>query len=115
LQEFFISSKGQEWSNSSLWGAQFEDPCTWYGVKCDKKQVVELNLANNGLGGFLSSSIGNLSSLKMLDINDNNIKGSIPKELFALSNLTHLRLRLVYIIPLLPSFVTYHAHVTYAL
>ena len=115
MKDFFVSTKGQEWSRYSSWGDPMEHPCNWYGVECDENRVViGLNLANNGLGGLLSSSIGELSSLKTLDISDNDIKGSIPKELFKLSKLMSLRLRLV-VVPLLLTFVTFHAHITYAL
>jgi hypothetical protein len=115
LKDFFVSTKGQEWSRYSSWGDPMEHPCNWYGVECDeRKSVVGLNLANNGLGGLLSSSIGELSSLKTLDISDNDIKGSIPKELFKLSKLMSLRLRFV-VVPLLLTFVTSHAHATSSL
>ena len=100
LKDFFVSTKGQEWSRYSSWGDPMEHPCNWYGVECDENRVViGLNLANNGLDGLLSSSIGELSSLKTLDISDNDIKGSIPKELFKLSKLMSLRLRFV-VVPL---------------
>ena len=96
MKDFFVSTKGQEWSRYSSWGDPMEHHCNWYGVECDeRKSVVGLNLANNGLGGLLSSSIGDLNSLKTLDISDNGVKGSIPKELFKLSKLTYLRLRFV--------------------
>ncbi|KAL7522270.1 hypothetical protein ACHAWX_006963, partial [Stephanocyclus meneghinianus] len=94
LNDFFISAKGLEWTNSSLWGDQFAMPCSWYGIECNESsnKIVSLNLTNNGLGGFLNGSVGNITSLRMLDLSDNDIKGRIPKELFLLSNLTSLRL-----------------------
>lgn len=94
LNDFFISAKGLEWTNSSLWGDQFASPCSWKGIKCSEitGRVLELDLSNNGLSGFLNESVGRITSLRVLDLNDNNLKGLIPSELFLLSSLTSLRL-----------------------
>ena len=94
LYSIFLSAKGQEWTNSSGWGDQFLHHCKWFGVHCDNetKEIVALNLTNNGLSGLLNESIGHILSLRVLDLNDNDIKGSIPKEIRDLSNLTSLRL-----------------------
>lgn len=47
--------------------------CSWEGVKCwgrgGHRQVVELSLPYRGLTGFLSPAIGNLSSLRTINLN----------------------------------------------
>ena len=75
LKEFYDFAKGQEWTDSKNWAAEYVDCCDWEGVTCDETGKVEvLNLTDNGLSGKLSSSIGDLHALKVLDLSDNDIK-----------------------------------------
>ena len=76
LKEFFDSTKGGEWTDNANWKDPTKSICSWYGVTCDDNNThaVELNLTNNGLSGSLSESIGDLSSLEILDLSDNDIK-----------------------------------------
>jgi hypothetical protein len=85
LKEFYDSTKGGEWTDSTSWTDPYKSICSWYGVtcycswygvKCDDNNthVLYLTLANNGLSGSLSESIGVLNSLEMLDLSDNDIK-----------------------------------------
>jgi len=75
LSEFYVSSKGAEWTNDTNWQDEYESYCGWHGVTCDDmNQVTTLNLTNNGLSGRLSESIGKLASIKVLDLSDNDIK-----------------------------------------
>ncbi|GLT51431.1 hypothetical protein SLA2020_248420 [Shorea laevis] len=54
---------------------------------CDLKNLKELNLRENELSGILPSCLGNLTSLRLLDISQNQFIGNV-----ALSPLTHLTL-----------------------
>ena len=76
LTEFYHSAKGREWTNSGNWTHEYTSHCHWYGVTCDDDtgKVVKLEMTNNGLSGKLSTSVGSLSSLKVLDLSDNDIK-----------------------------------------
>lgn len=80
------------------------DCCTsWEGVACDASGRV-VNVSRPGLvsdnndfiedtymSGTLSPSLGNLSSLQLLDLSNlKDLKGPIPQELGKLSKLTHL-------------------------
>ena len=61
-------------------------PCSWRGVECarvgeDATRVVGLELKDAGLKGTISSMIGALSELEMLNLMGNNLEGSIPEEL----------------------------------
>ncbi|KAL3785311.1 hypothetical protein HJC23_008875 [Cyclotella cryptica] len=93
LYDIFVSAKGPEWTHSSGWGDQFENPCSWYGIRCDERhQPIEMNLTNNGLAGILDSKIGTLYSLEMIDLSDNDIMGSVPEEIANLAKLSTLRI-----------------------
>ena len=74
LSEFYDSAKGAEWTDGSLWLDEYASCCNWKGVTCKNNQVTQLNLANNGLSGRMSESIGNLTFMKELDLSHNDIK-----------------------------------------
>ncbi|CAH8314366.1 unnamed protein product [Eruca vesicaria subsp. sativa] len=60
----------------------------WAYVTCDSDgKVVTLNLAKHGFQGFISPQIANLTSLKNVYLNDNNLTGAIPKVLTSMPNL----------------------------
>ncbi|XP_009774605.1 receptor kinase-like protein Xa21 [Nicotiana sylvestris] len=58
--------------------------CSWFGVTCNTKRqrVVSLALPNLQLQGTISPSLANLSSLRELNLVNNNIQGNIPTSLF---------------------------------
>ena len=74
LSAFYDSAKGAEWTDGSLWLDEYASYCDWKGVTCEKNQVTQLNLINNGLSGRLSDSIGHLTFIKVMDLSDNDIK-----------------------------------------
>ncbi|KAG5543546.1 hypothetical protein RHGRI_016323 [Rhododendron griersonianum] len=65
-------------------------PCNWTGVWCNKvgARVVELDLAGLGLKGSISPHIGNLSFLRSLQLQNNQLMGTFPNQL---DNLFRLR------------------------
>ncbi|KAL3730194.1 hypothetical protein ACJRO7_027238 [Eucalyptus globulus] len=65
--------------------------CEWQGVSCSKRhpgRVTSLVLRSQGLGGFLSPQIGNLSFLRVMILQNNSFRGEIPPQI---SNLLRLR------------------------
>ncbi|CAF2153200.1 hypothetical protein BRARA_A02616 [Brassica rapa] len=67
---------------------QGNDACnSWAYVTCSAGKVVTLNLAKHGFQGFISPAIANLTSLKSLYLNDNNLTGDIPKVLTSMPSL----------------------------
>lgn len=75
------------------WDIGFTDPCGWHHVTCNSElSVTKLELGNLQLSGTLSPSIGNLSNLGTLSLEQNNISGLIPAEIGQLSNLNTLDL-----------------------
>uniref|UniRef100_A0A0E0K2E7 non-specific serine/threonine protein kinase n=1 Tax=Oryza punctata TaxID=4537 RepID=A0A0E0K2E7_ORYPU len=55
--------------------------CSWKGVWCSPKhpgRVTALNLAGQGLSGTIAASVGNLTSVRTVDLSSNNFSGQIP-------------------------------------
>ncbi|PWA48770.1 Leucine-rich repeat-containing protein [Artemisia annua] len=64
----------------------------WEGIKCAQGQVIVIQLPWRGLGGQLSTKIGQFQALRKLSLHDNAIGGLIPKELGILPNLRGIQL-----------------------
>jgi len=75
LKEFYDSSKGGEWTESTNWTDSYMNHCYWYGIMCNKgTNTINITLPTNGLSGTLSKSIANLTLLEVLDLSDNDLK-----------------------------------------
>ncbi|KAK8588653.1 hypothetical protein V6N12_023077 [Hibiscus sabdariffa] len=75
------------------WDADAVDPCSWAMVTCSAESlVIGLGIPSQNLSGSLSPSIGNLTNLRIVLLQNNNITGSIPSELGKLSNIQTLDL-----------------------
>ncbi|XP_031121105.1 putative receptor-like protein kinase At3g47110 [Ipomoea triloba] len=68
--------------------------CGWQGVRCGRRhpRVVALRLPDLGLVGTISPHIGNLTFLRVLDLNSNKLYGEIPGEIGGLFRLRSLDL-----------------------
>jgi hypothetical protein len=89
LVDLYHSTDGPNWSNKDGWN-ETNEPCYWFGVrKCAGGHVTELNLSDNGLSGTIPESIGNLSSLEILYLFENQL---LPEFTGNLSNLKELHL-----------------------
>ncbi|MEX0679826.1 MAG: T9SS type A sorting domain-containing protein [Balneolales bacterium] len=54
---------------------------TWYGITTANNRVTKIELFVNNLIGELPAEIGNLDSLRILDLHDNQLTGDFPAEL----------------------------------
>ncbi|KAH6776634.1 hypothetical protein C2S52_014195 [Perilla frutescens var. hirtella] len=64
--------------------------CRWNGVSCSRRhpnRVVSLSLPSQGLVGSLSPHIGNLSFLRIIDLQNNSFRGLIHEEIGRLRRL----------------------------
>ena len=97
LVDLYSSADGPNWSwidNNAKWQISYAnnvytartDPCTsttgWEGVLCapsavGDNDIVKLNLTSHNLHGPLVDSIGKLSTLKILTLNENQLTGSM--------------------------------------
>ncbi|PSS30550.1 Protein NSP-INTERACTING KINASE 1 like [Actinidia chinensis var. chinensis] len=75
------------------WDGDSVDPCSWTMVTCSAESlVIGLGTPSQNLWGTLSPSIGNLTNLQIVLLQNNNITGSIPAEIGRLSKLHTLDL-----------------------
>ncbi|KAE8694485.1 Protein NSP-INTERACTING KINASE 3 [Hibiscus syriacus] len=75
------------------WDADAVDPCSWAMITCSAESlVIGLGSPSQNLSGSLSLSIGNLTNLRIVLLQNNNISGSIPSELGKLSKIQTLDL-----------------------
>lgn len=75
------------------WDVNAVDPCNFAMVTCSSDHfVIALGIPSQSISGTLSPSIGNLTNLQTLLMQDNNITGPIPFEVGRLQNLQTLDL-----------------------
>ncbi|XP_076900701.1 uncharacterized protein LOC143587701 [Bidens hawaiensis] len=76
------------------WNESNTNFCQWRGVTCSLRhpRVTLLDLESSGLTGTLSPSIGNLSFLRGIRLQNNTFSGIIPPEIGRLFRLQELRL-----------------------
>ncbi|KAI4345841.1 hypothetical protein L6164_012930 [Bauhinia variegata] len=75
------------------WDDNAVNPCNWNMVTCSPDHfVITLGIPSQNLSGTLSPSIGNLTNLQSVLLQDNNIYGYIPYELGKLQKLETLDL-----------------------
>lgn len=104
LIALYNSTNGDSWNNKNdIWKMEplhtdgFAMPGTetnWHGVTCDENNtmVVGVDLNNNNLSGTLPAELGDLSNLTYLNLASNQLSGTIPSELGKLSGLKELDL-----------------------
>ncbi|KAK2983925.1 hypothetical protein RJ640_017846 [Escallonia rubra] len=77
----------------SNWDADAVDPCSWTMVTCSPDYlVIGLGTPSQNLSGTLSPSIGNLTNLQIVLLQNNNLTGPLPSELGKLPKLKTLDL-----------------------
>ncbi|XAR66713.1 Non-specific serine/threonine protein kinase [Bertholletia excelsa] len=77
----------------SNWDEDSVDPCSWAMITCSPDNLVTaLGAPSQGLSGTLSGMIANLTNLRQVLLQNNNISGEIPPGLGALPSLQTLDL-----------------------
>ncbi|KAM7472883.1 hypothetical protein LguiA_011066 [Lonicera macranthoides] len=76
----------------SNWDEDSVDPCSWAMITCSSPDnlVTVLGAPSEGLSGTLSGVIANLTNLRQVLLQNNNITGQIPQGLGNLKNLQTL-------------------------
>ncbi|MFZ2520997.1 MAG: hypothetical protein WA089_20025, partial [Anaerolineae bacterium] len=73
LQDLYKSTRGDSWFEQTGWMGN-ESPCSWYGIVCDGGHVVEVYLSSNGLVGDIPPTMGQMESLRYLDLAGNKLE-----------------------------------------
>uniref|UniRef100_A0A3Q7IMQ7 Protein kinase domain-containing protein n=1 Tax=Solanum lycopersicum TaxID=4081 RepID=A0A3Q7IMQ7_SOLLC len=78
----------------AFWNDHSSHFCNWTGVTCSpyNDRVINLDLSSRKLVGTIPSSIGNLSFLTGLHLENNSFHGEIPQAIGLLLQLEHLNL-----------------------
>jgi len=97
LAVFYYSTIGSNWTNDTFWlGPQYE--CTWYGVECTNGLVTSLFMGKSfdiaySDSFYDESSIECITSFNFyaaIHLDENNLQGTLPTEIAALSYLSGL-------------------------
>lgn len=88
LIALYNSTDGANWTNDTNWLSA--DVATWNGVVTTGCDVTELNLQFNNLVGTLPPEIGDLTALTTLRVSSNQLSGVLPNEITNLTNLEYL-------------------------
>ena len=93
LVALYNATNGDHWTNNHNWTRDV-DLDEWHGVTTDPsgRIVLELDLEENELFGTLPPELGDLSNLRRLGLGDNQLQGEIPSELGNLAELRYLSL-----------------------
>jgi Leucine-rich repeat (LRR) protein len=90
LIALYDSTNGSSWTNNENW---LTGPVsTWYGITTSANRVTLVNMNNNNLIGTIPPEMGNLTSMTGLYLGRNQLTGEIPVEIFDLSELIDLYL-----------------------
>jgi Leucine-rich repeat (LRR) protein len=92
LVAFYASTQGDYWLKNDGW-LRASDPCRWYGVTCDREEkVIGLTLNGNGLFGRIPDEIG-LLPLESLQVSNNALVGTLPEAITGLTSLRDVDIR----------------------
>jgi hypothetical protein len=87
LVDFYNQTNGPNWANTDQYWLT-DTVSGWYGINVEgNKRVTAINLDNNNLSGNIPSSIGSLTSLKILKLPNNTLTGGIPDNLCNISSM----------------------------
>ncbi|KAL8508322.1 hypothetical protein ACS0TY_018787 [Phlomoides rotata] len=87
-------------------------PCNWTGVSCDdhRHRVIGLNLSGLRMAGSITPHLSNLSFLRSLELQNNQLSGNLPHHLGNLFRLTTLNLSFNSIVGVIPPNISRCQH-----
>ncbi len=88
LVTLYDSTDGTNWTNHTNWLAGSLD--TWFGITVEDERVKIVDLDNNNLNGTVPPEIENLTAVTYLYLSDNQLVGEIPPEIGNLASVEYL-------------------------
>jgi Leucine-rich repeat (LRR) protein len=83
LIDFFKATNGENWKIKANWTTAFPIK-TWHGVKVNSdNKVISINLEHNDLKGSLPESLSNLTDLKELNLSKNYLSEDLNDNFFS--------------------------------
>jgi hypothetical protein len=80
---FYYYTNGPSWTiEVDLWLDGEHHECDWFGITCDTDYVVGMELDNIYLNGTITEALLSLSSLDLLWLPNNLLRGNIPAKIF---------------------------------
>ena len=93
LIALYEATGGNNWDDNTNWLSSTYPLAQWYGVDTDDEgRVISLDLSDNDLAGPIPEALGQLDSLKVLDLFYDRLTGPIPEALGNLKNLQVLNI-----------------------
>ena len=112
LAALYAATGGDDWTNNDKWLSE-ESLGNWHGVITDSQgRVSKIDLDENQLVGSIPSELGNLSHLTSLNLGGNQLTGVIPVELGDILGLTSLDLEDNQLVGSIPSELGNLSHLT---
>lgn len=94
LTDFYGAARGNMWKNSTKWLTP-APVCEWFGIKCDSDgSISRIELNNNSLsGGNALDTLTHLDTVRLIDLENNALKGTIPTDILSMKDLQVLDIR----------------------
>ncbi|MBL7861358.1 MAG: VCBS repeat-containing protein [Cyclobacteriaceae bacterium] len=90
LVQLYTDTNGPGWTNNSNWLTGPVD--TWYGITVSGGRITGINLDDNNLAGSLPAGLGDLTALTTLLLGSDPISGVVPDQLGNLTQLSILQI-----------------------
>lgn len=103
LATLFFSTDGPEWNNmvNETFIADYnassideflavDDECEWFGISCAEGMLISINMESNNLNGTIPNEITRLDTLQSLILPTNHLRGTIPENIGDLTELLQL-------------------------
>ena len=98
VKSLYVSTNGRNWLNNINWNWMKGDPCTspWHGITCStinsERRIVEIDLEHNNLDGTIPTDIRKLSELRTLNLRNNQLNGMLQHAVFQIHTLQYIDL-----------------------